>query len=276
MAGPVPFERIGGHLTVVPVELDGSVPSRFVLDTGIGFPLISRELAQRLGCSAIGAPYIGRRMSGQSLSVPLGVVRSLRLGDLVRHDVTVGIFDLRPMFAAYPMIEGFLAPGFFEPAAFTLRPSHATVDVEDATTLAGLRARGTTVPMQVVRDGPSVTLFTWLRLPTGQPVKVEIDTGSDALILNRPLLEELGLDERSPDVRSVRGTDETGRAYVRWFASLRGPVSFEAAPKLVQSRVEAMFQEIIYDGLLGTRMLDRYDATFDVAGARLTLAPAGP
>lgn len=272
MDGPVPYERIAGHLTVVPVELNGSVRSSFILDTGIGFPLLSLELAAKLGVVPVGTTFTGKRMSGQEIRVPLGSLPSLRFGTRTRSDLTVGIIDLRSMLPAFPQIEGFLAPGFFSPSAFTIHPGSATIKVEDDRSLADRASSGRTVPLHVTTDGPSVSLFVDLRLPDGEVARVELDTGSDVLILNLGTFLRLGLRPESPGVRTVGGRDETGHEYVRYFARLPGVVAFDSARDLAVSGVDAMFQEIIYDGLLGTRILDRYDATLDLAGGRLILS----
>lgn len=56
------------------------VPTRFGLDTGIGITLLSNAFAQRLGVAPNGEVFVGRRMSGQALTVPLARVPSLDVG----------------------------------------------------------------------------------------------------------------------------------------------------------------------------------------------------
>jgi hypothetical protein len=76
--------------------------------------------------------------------------------------------------------------------------------------------------------------------------------GSDTLILNEPLAQDMGIDLGREDVRRVSGQDETGGKYDRYFTTLPGAVSLAGAPAIRQAGPEAMFQKIIYDGLVGT------------------------
>jgi hypothetical protein len=61
-------------------------------------------------------------------------------------------------------------------------------------------------------------------LPNGEPVIVEVDTGSDMLILNESHAGGAGVDLRGDKVRKVTGTDETGNEFVRYFTDLPGDV----------------------------------------------------
>ena len=61
------------HLVTVPVVLNGA-ETRFILDSGIGLTLVRDTIN---GCAPTGASFTGKRMSGQEVTVPLGVVSSL-------------------------------------------------------------------------------------------------------------------------------------------------------------------------------------------------------
>ena len=71
----------------VPVTVDGSVESRFVLDSGIGLTLLSASLADAVGCEPTGVTFSGRRMSGQEVEVlARGADDASRFGGLERTD----------------------------------------------------------------------------------------------------------------------------------------------------------------------------------------------
>ncbi|MGI0129933.1 MAG: hypothetical protein ACREEC_07275, partial [Thermoplasmata archaeon] len=135
------------------------------------------------------------------------------------------------------------------------------------------RARhGAEVPVRIDRDGPATSLFVDLRLPSGSVASAEVDTGSDAMILHSRYLEELGVNPDRIDVQKKEGTDETDHRYVRYFTRVHGRVSLAGAPKIFQTDPEVMFQEIIYDGLVGDAFLRTFDVTYDLARSRMIFA----
>jgi hypothetical protein len=111
-----------------------------------------------------------------------------------------------------------------------------------------------------------------LVLPGGRVVRVEVDMGSDALILDDGLAAEVGVALDDPAVRVVDGTDETGHAYTRRFTNLHGAIHPEGAPSVVQEDSPVMFQRIRYDGLVGDAFLRRYAVTFDLPAGRIVFA----
>ncbi|MGI0071506.1 MAG: aspartyl protease family protein [Thermoplasmata archaeon] len=277
MGDVVPFERFrDGHLILVPVRVGGSVPARFVLDTGIGLPLLSRALCGRLGFEPTGGVFTGRRMSGQAIATPLTQVSSLSVGPYRKENVVAGMLDSPGLFPEGSGIEGFLGPQFFEPWPFAINSVSRTLRIERGAPLPERPAIPVEAPLTVERDGPSVSLFVDLRLPSGDAAKVEVDTGSDTLILHTRYMRKLGVDPDWEGIRKRSGTDDTGHPYTRYFASLHGDVSLRDAPRAVQHDPEVMFQEIIYDGLLGDAFLRSFDVTYDLARGRIRFAdPSG-
>jgi hypothetical protein len=83
----------------------GAIETTFIFDTGIGLNLISADLAARVGCYPDGSTFTGRRMSGQAVTVPLGSLTSLEIGENRMRDVPVGIFDMHAM-AGIGEVEG--------------------------------------------------------------------------------------------------------------------------------------------------------------------------
>lgn len=273
MSERVPFERYrNGHIITLPVRVGGSIPARFVLDTGIGMNLVSTRLCERLGCAPTGEVGSGRRMSGQEVSAPLTRIPSISVGVFRKEQVLAGMLDLPGFFPDGSGIEGFLAPQFFEPWPFALNSVSQTlrIDLDGKETH---RPRGAVeAPVHLVEEGRAKSFFIDLKLPTGTVARVEVDTGSDELILHSRFMRELGINPERADVRTVEGTDETGLRYLRYFGRIRGPVCLDAAPSIVQRDPAVMFQDIIYDGLVGDAFLRSYDVTYDLARSRIVLA----
>ena len=101
----VSFDKLQ-HPVTVPVSVNG-IESRFVLDSGIGLTLLRSELAESIGARPSGASFTGRRMSGQSLTIPLGEVPTMTLSGSTFEQVEVGIFDMSSFPAELAGIGGF-------------------------------------------------------------------------------------------------------------------------------------------------------------------------
>jgi hypothetical protein len=263
----IPFAYLH-HLVTVPVAVDG-LESTFVLDSGIGLTLVSQEFGEAAGCRKTGGSFSGRRMSGQEVTVPLGTARSLVFGSRSLENVEVGVLDMSGFPRELAGVGGFLSLASFADVPVIVDYPESAIVLENAESLAARRAAGTPVDVRLERDGPSLTVFCPLTLPDGRSVAVEVDMGSDALILDHRFAAELGVDLDGGDMRRVDGVDETGHAYTRWFGRLDGAVWVTGAPELAQHAPEVQFQRIIHDGLVGAAFLRRFAVTFDLGAAQL-------
>lgn len=262
-----------GHLFSIPVRI-GERTSQFILDTGIGVDLISTKLAQELGVSTPQVRYRGQRMSGQWLEVPLSWVPRLEVGGVEHQMVRVGVWDFDgflPDTPEFAQVEGFLSLRFFQHQPFTIDYAHRQIVVETAQGLERRLAEGHSVPIEIDDDGGvALTIFAPLQLQDGSTARVEVDTGSDSLILHRRFIRP------GAELKAVRGQDETGRDFERFFGRLSGPTWFGGRPELERKDVRVMFQDIIYDGLIGDDFLRNYTVTFDLAHSRMILALPRP
>ena len=276
MADLIPFERYrGGHVLTLPVLVCDRFPARFMLDTGAGISLLSRRLAERAGVVPNGQSFSGRRMSGQTITTELATVPSLSVGTVAHQDVVVGLHDLERFFPADAGIEGILAAQFFEPWPYAINSVSRTVRVDRGGPGPDRPKVPVEAPVFVRRNGPSVELFLDLVLPSGSVARVEVDTGSDSLILHTRFMDELGVNPDRASVTTREGKDETGNSYVRYFAPIQGRVAVAAAPTIGQNDPRVMFQEIIHDGLVGDDFLRSFEVTYDIGRARLCFADPG-
>ena len=266
MAG-APFAYLD-HLVTVPVRV-GEVDARFVLDTGIGPTILTEALARDVGCTANGETLTGKRMSGQEVGVPLAEAPPIALGRYVREGHAVGLLDTSGFPDALAEIDGFLSLAFFEETAFTVDYGRSVVVVETPETLAERAAAGVAVPVRLERQHPSLVAFLPLAVPGLGSVEVEVDMGSDSLILDARHAPAVGIRLDDPAVRRVEGRD----AYLRCFTRLDATVHVAGEPTLAQEDPEVMFQEIVYDGLIGDAFLRGFTVTYDLPGARMIFAP---
>lgn len=190
MISAVPFQYVK-HVLAIPVVV-GDIDTRFIFDTGIGVNLISESLAGRVGCSPSGWTYTGRRMSGQSVTVPIGSVPSLQLGGHRREDVPFGIFGVAAM-AGLEAIEGSISLTEFRTTPVTVDYPAGVLVVEDEQSLTARTDHGQPVSIDVERDGAySTDVHLALDLPRGPSITVSVDTGSDSLVLNETFAESAG------------------------------------------------------------------------------------
>jgi hypothetical protein len=257
----VPFDRVA-HLVRVPVRLDGD-ELHFLVDTGIGVTVVNERLAERADVERLDESYSGRRMSGQLVEAPLVQLPALSVGDYEVAGHVAASVDLGEGF------DGILGPSYFAHHVVTTDPAAGTFTVHEE----GELVEGIEVPLEIHRDGRSADPFAELVLPSGRTVVVEVDTGSDCLILDTRFMAECGLEVGGAGVTAREGVDETGHPYVRYDAKLPGRVHLAAAPETGQDDAKVIFQEIIHDGLVGSDYLYRYRFSFDLAGARMVLSP---
>lgn len=262
-AEELPFEYFEKDYLVVPVSLNGLPPRKFILDTGIGITLISQALWTQLKCTAT-SEHTGHRMSGQAIRVPMGSVRSIQVGAREAKDFPVGLFDIETLMPGSD-IAGFLSLGFFKDFPHTVDYRKKVIRFETAQSLRELRASGTAVALTLNIKGPSLTAFMPMVLPDGLQAQVEVDTGSQSLILHEKYMKQLGISPDGTGVKRREGRDETGHSYVRYFSKLKGAIHLPGAAEMKMEAPAVMFQKIIYDGLIGVHFLREFKVTYDLA-----------
>lgn len=264
----VPVGLGSGQFHTLPVRVNGSALTIGILDTGIGLALISQTLCERIGCELDGE-FTGQRMSGQTITIPLTTLASLDVGGVVQNDVPAAVIDIEGFFPE-PQIEAFVGLPFFEDVPFTVEDGQLIL--ESTETLAAREARGTPIPVRLQRHGPALDIFIPI-VVGGEPAEALMDTGSRTVILDMRYSDTLGIDLDAEGVRSREGHDETGQSYMRYYTRL-DEVGFAATPSQSRQDLEVMFQEIIYDALVGKEFLASFTLTYDLARERVIVAEA--
>jgi hypothetical protein len=267
----IPFTYFNETFMVVPVQINGRITQNFIFDTGIGVNLISKSICEQIHCKVEGE-YSGKRMSGQEIHTPMSSVNSLSVAGHELKNVPVGVFDIEAMIPG-SSIGGFLSLGFFKSLPYSVDYKKQIITFENSASLAKIRTEGTPVPILLDVDGPALQIFMPLVLPGSQKISVEVDTGSQILILNESFMKTLGIRTDGPDIKRKDGKDETGHTFSRFFTNLQGKIHLGQSTDIGMENPEVMFQKIIYDGLVGHVFLSRFRVTYDLPNSEMIFSP---
>jgi len=261
----VPFQLVNQNYITLPVRLNDKTTRTFVLDTGAGISVVSHSLCPELGCAQHGEQK-GKRMSGQELSIPLTTMKSVAVGGHEQRDMPLGLFDMDKLMPGTDIV-GILSLQYFKTRPFTIDFERHMIVFEDSASLAQIRTEGAVVPIELDPQGEALSIHLPLVLPNAEPAVMEVDTGSQSLILDEHFLDVLGIKKKK--VRVVGGKDETGHEYKRYFTKLKGDIHLPRARDMKMDNPEVMFQKIIYDGLIGVYFLRQFRVTFDLQHAEM-------
>jgi hypothetical protein len=270
----IPFEYAGTHLLKVPVVVNEQ-STHFIFDTGIGVNLLSKSKCVEFGCKITGQQK-GRRMSGQELVVPMSTVDELQFGPVSLKSTPVGVWEMKGFLTegeGLRDVHGFLSLNAIADAPLTIDYTRMKMIFETMQSLAFRRNNGHVIPIELKRNGESLTTFMRLSLPNGDPISVEIDLGGNILTLNASLMDRLKISKTAEDLRIENAIDETDFAYRRYFTKMAGPIYPDSLPGLGQEDLGVMFQNIIYDGLIGNSFMKRFIVTYNLQDSEIILSP---
>jgi predicted aspartyl protease len=262
----VPFHYIAQGFIVVPVQINDGPTYDFLLDTGAGTLIVDKSIAKQ----APSQPnFVGRRMSGQALSLPMVRLSKVTMAGHSVRDISSAVFDLNQMLPGFN-IKGVISLAFFKEIPFTIDYGKFRVEFESPDSLNLIRAAGHSVTIKAEVDGPSLDVHMPLILPSGKMIVTEVDTGTPgAMILNQNLMDELKVSPVDKGVKWQTGTDETGHQYTRYYVNIKGSPHIPGTESINLENPRVQFQEIIYDGLVGQMFLNKYRVTFDLPGSAM-------
>lgn len=263
----IPFKYVQNTFIAVPMTVSNSVNGIFILDTGIGINLLSKSVCEKLGCTPT-HDHVGHRMSGQELKVSMAKISSLAIGSVVRTDIAVGVYDIESLMPDENII-GFVGLDFFETVPFTVDYKNKNIILESPQSIKEILTRGHAASLVIDRKDDALSVMIKMQLNDKLVASMEIDTGSQALILNKKYMEALKIRENDSAVKRKDGQDETGHSYSRFFTQLSGDVHIDGVPEIKEHTPKVMFQKIIYDGLLGHNFLSQYKVTYDLPHSRI-------
>src|SRR5262245_15993259 len=110
---------VEGNAVLVSASLNGTHTATLLLDTGATMSLLRPALAQDLlmGPAPGSVTATMEIVGGQKVSVPVGLLRSIRVGSLVVEQLHVGIYDAMP---ARQDVQGLLGSDFLRNFRVTL------------------------------------------------------------------------------------------------------------------------------------------------------------
>jgi hypothetical protein len=225
----------------------------FLFDTGGGVTVISPAVAAKIGCAPSGRS-VGFRMTGQMLAGPYCHDVALSLGGLALRD-DAGVMDLAQMLGpSAPRVDGMISLSTQRGRALTLdfegnqliveTPATLEARVRDMTPLAARLATGVSGGELGVFIGvPVETTMLWLEWDSEHNARTFLAPHAAAL---------LGV------------TDSTGQ----------GAIALPLAPT-VKPVIAVQTKDIIHDGVLSARFLERATWSVDLATGRMWVGAIG-
>ena len=290
----VPFRTGKKRALLLPVKVADSIDAEFLLDTGLGFNLISPQLAKKLGMEPT-PNYKVRPIRGGELDLAQGRLSSLALGNLKESDQEVVVGEPR-CFVGHDgetKVDGILSLAFFRNHPFTLDFVNQKVVLEDSESLAKRKAAGKRVECRLSDENvvASVSLMLKERAPAPEkpgglagllsifsggppdPPKawVQVDTGCESLQLDSKLMFTLRIDATGGNVTEAETTDQNGVRYRSW-TSRMGRVELSDNPTLAQEKSPVVFRKLLAEGVVGQEFLRHYTVTFDLPASELIFA----
>jgi len=258
-------------LILVPVFIEGKGPYDFILDTGASVSLLSSELARSLGVVVTGTEE-GMGAAG-TVTLELGRIGSLSVGDTELHDVEVGLTDelARIGAVAKARIDGDLGYNFLKHFRVTVDYGRNFLSLSAA---SGGSDKDGAIPFAIAPTKPLILLP--VEINGGGPYRFCLDTGTSMTAISPALAAALAIPMKPGD---RPGTGAGGSISVS-FGKL---ASLAVGPHRVDNLdvTSADFFSSIakvcgtdFDGIVGYNFLKLFCVTIDYPGSCLLLEPA--
>lgn len=249
----IPLDHPTPTMRTVRVAIGGDSLD-FLFDTGGGVTVISPEVAARIGCTPSGRS-VGFRMTGQMLAGPYCHDVALSIGGLALHD-DASVMDFAKILGpTAPKVGGMISLSTLRGRALTLDLTHDRLVVESPASLAA-RVHGMTPLTARLATGVSggeLGVFVGVPVQTTE-LWLEWDSENNA----RTFL--------APHAAKLLGViDSTGR----------GDVALPLAPG-VHPVIAVQTKDIIHDGVLSARFLERATWSVDLESGRMWVGPVAP
>jgi predicted aspartyl protease len=190
----VKFRLAGGAqpLILLPVQVNGDGPFKFILDTGAGTSLLSSNLAKKLNLKIISTKE--GQSAGGKISVSLAKVDSLALGQAKLDDLDVGIVDLSHIGKAIgTRIDGDVGYNFLKHFRVAIDYHDCEIRFDEPRRIERLgRSAKAEVPMRLASLAKPLLLVDVHANGHG-PFQFAIDTGTSTTAIAPELAQQLGL-----------------------------------------------------------------------------------
>jgi hypothetical protein len=249
----VPLAHPTPTMRTVRVAIGGDTLD-FLFDTGGGVTVISPAVAAKVGCTPSGRS-VGFRMTGQMLSGPYCHDVALSIGGLALRD-DAGVMDFAQILGPNaPHVDGMISLSTLRGKALTLDLERNQLVIETPATLARRVRDMTPLTARLATGISGGELGVFVGVPVEKTMLwLEWDSENNA----RTFL--------APHAATLLGvTDSTGR----------GDVALPLAPTL-RPVLAVQKKEIIHDGVLSARFLERATWTVDLTTGRMWVGPIAP
>jgi predicted aspartyl protease len=269
----VKFRLTGGAqpLILLPVQVNGSGPFEFILDTGAGTSLLSSDLAKQLKVKIVGSKE--GQSAGGKVAVSLAKTESLAVGETELHDVDVGIVDLSHIGKTIGAnVDGDLGYNFLKHFRLTIDYCNCEVRLDDPKRVENFgRSAKTEVPMRLASPAKPLILVDVHANGRG-PFQFAIDTGTSTTAITPELAKKFGIKS------SPVGPATTGGAHVDVAGGKLQSFQIGGAKidnmAVVVADFFVMLSDAIgakLDGIVGYNFLRNYKVVIDYPGETFSL-----
>lgn len=260
----IPLEVLpSGHL-LLKAKVNG-VEGNFILDTGAGLNLVTRDFAQRVGgLQKQDGRFTGFRAIGDRLDLDLYSAKSIQLGSFAANSTTLSVYEGR-----LGGLDGLIALTALQQQPFTIDLPGKQLILETPASLTQRRKTGQAVPVQLsAMHGQALDVFAYFRVNDKLTLQFLLDSGAGAgsYRLNSAFAPQLGIDTAAlaPAARSVRASEfNPANRNVIYRAPLTA-LAPQAAPAVrLRNAPVQLVNGLIYDGIVALDWLGP-QLTFDL------------
>jgi predicted aspartyl protease len=269
----VKFRLTGGAqpLILLPVQVNGSGPFEFILDTGAGTSLLSSDLAKQLEMKIVGSKE--GQSAGGKVAVSLAKTDSLAVGEAKLQDVDVGIVDLAHIGKTIgAKVDGDLGYNFLKQFRLTIDYCSCEVRLDDPKLVENFgRSAKTEVPMRLASPAKPLILVD-VRANGRGPFQFAIDTGTSTTAITPELAKQLGIKSSPIDPVTTGGAQVDVTAGTLQSFQIGGATIDNMA--VVVADFFAMLSSAIgakLDGIVGYNFLRNYKVVIDYPGETFSL-----
>lgn len=227
----------------------------FIFDTGGGVSYVSPSFAKSIGCEPWGQ-ISGFMLTGHRLDMPRCDGLSFDLQAVRVKAPIAGVYDLMQFMPAnVPRIDGSIGLDVLAGRSITLSLARKQLILESRGSLAARIRRGKEISIRLVRDAEGVALSIVVAVITPKGLAwMEIDSGNGgATVIGKHLAPLFNLKSGTKELQPLK-------------MELAGGIPVEGNARVNDT--------LIMDGNIGTRFLQNWDLTVDLAKGRAWLAPA--
>ena len=272
----VPFKLNHDHM-IVKIRINDSEPLNFLFDSGAGGTLIAKSVADSLGLS----PSLARTNTGAAGTHKVGLVRGtdIHVGDATINSVTV----MRDHNDMEELDNGETVAGIIGFHILSRFVVHINFDNNQLYLYnrGNFKYDGGGVSLPIILNYNIPTVEASLSLKGQKPLEgmFLVDTGARSdLLISSPTVEKYNMPDHIGDhyvLRTKVGSSQKkvkimyGRLSSFEFADQQ----FDDVPVVLSSTTEGVLSFEDFDGIIGNRILQRFNITFDYQRNTMYLEP---